>query len=137
MSAPGGTAPGGSAPGAGDPAPGAAERLSASRAVARWLESAGYGAAPAAERDEAVDLLAGLCAFTGTGPDELVEGCLRTTKDGDRTISVKGRRTAEEAIESYVASRGLEGHRAIVAANMLRGFLIHNGIFMQGPASTV
>lgn len=112
------------------------DRLAPSPAVQRWLRSAGYDQAPAAERAELLELLAGLCDFTGRQPDDLVASCLRTTKAGDRTISAKGRREAEEAIEQFVAGLGLAGHPAIVAANRLRGFLIHNGIFMQGAAST-
>lgn len=111
-------------------------QLTASPSVRRWLDGAGYDQAPPAERAELLELLAGLCDVTGLQPDALVASCLRTTKAGDRTISAKGRREAEEAIERFVASRGLTGHPAIVAANRLRGFLIHNGIFMQGAAST-
>jgi hypothetical protein len=109
--------------------------LSESPAVRRWLRSAGYDSAPAAERTAVVDLLGGLCAFAGKDPDGLVASCLRTNQAGDRLISSKGRRLAEETIEGYVRGLGLEGHGAISAANRLRGFLIHNGIFMQGPAS--
>lgn len=120
------------------PAPGGAptpEQLVTSPAVLRWLRGAGYDSAPEAQRAEALDLLAGLCSFAARGPDDLVAGCLRTTKAGDRTISAKGRREAEVTIERFVESRGLAGHQAIVVSNRLRGFLIHNGIFMQGRAS--
>lgn len=106
-----------------------------SPSVQRWLRSAGLSSASEAERADTIDLLRALCEFTGKGPDDLVGECLRTTKSGDRTISAKGRRRAEETIERFVESRCLTGHRAVVTANKLRGFLIHNGIFMQGPAS--
>lgn len=109
--------------------------LEEAASVRRWLESSGPSSASQAERAAMLDLLAGLCAYTGKGPDVLVDECLRTTKTGDRAISAKGRRLAEESIEGYVAGKGLAGHQAVVAANTLRGFLIHNGIFMQGPAS--
>lgn len=112
------------------------EKLAGSPAVLRWLQATGYGSAPAAERAEALDLLAALCSFAGAGPEDLVAGCLRTTKAGERTISAKGRREAEATIERFVESRGLTGHAAIVTSNRLRGFLIHNGIFLQGRAST-
>ncbi|HEY4928671.1 MAG TPA: hypothetical protein VIH95_05930 [Acidimicrobiales bacterium] len=90
---------------------------------------------PEAEHAALVDLLGGLCEFAGKGPDALVTECLRTTKSGDRAISAKGRRWAEDTIEAFVATKGFTGHQAVVTANALRGFLIHNGIFMQGPAS--
>lgn len=114
---------------------GTLQEIVGSPSVQRWFRSAGLSSASEAERADAVDLLAALCEFTGKGPDDLVGGCLRTTTSGDRTISAKGRRRAEETIERFVESRGLTGHRAVVTANKLRGFLIHNGIFMQGPAS--
>ena len=41
----------------------------------------------------------------------------------------------ERSIESFTAERGLQGHGAIVAGNRIRGFLVHNGVFIQGKAS--
>ncbi len=114
---------------------GARPQLDGFASVRRWLDSPGLSSAPACERAGLLDLLVGLCEFTGKEPDALVAECLRTTTSGDTAISAKGRRRAEENIEGYVGSLGLAGHEALVAANRLRGFLIHNGIFMQGPAS--
>jgi len=111
------------------------QELEESPSVQRWLQSPGLSSAPEAEHAALVDLLGGLCEFAGKGPDALVTECLRTTKSGDRAISAKGRRWAEDTIEAFVATKGFTGHQAVVTANALRGFLIHNGIFMQGPAS--
>jgi hypothetical protein len=41
----------------------------------------------------------------------------------------------DETIESYVAERGLTGRDAIVVGNRIRGFLVHNGVFIQGRAA--
>lgn len=104
--------------------------------VQRWLEKAGYLHSPAAEQDQLVTDLAEFCSYTRKTPDELVAGCLRTTRAGT-AISTKGRRRMQETIDAYVAGRGLAGRDAIVAGNRIRGFLVHNGVFIQGRAATM
>jgi hypothetical protein len=107
--------------------------LTSSAAVARWFESAGYDNDPAPEQQERLVLLAGFCRHMGQPPDEIVAGCLRTTKHGDTAISAKGRNAIQSAIDEFMAATGRTGREAVVAGNVLRGFLIHNGIFIQGP----
>ena len=104
-----------------------------SSAVRRWFTSAGYDDDPPEEQDARLALLAGFCRHAGKSPDELVAGCLRTTKTGDTAISAKGRTAIQTAIEEFVAATGRTGREAVVAGNALRGFLIHNGVFIQGP----
>lgn len=101
--------------------------------VQRWLAGARYDEGP--DRDAALDNLAAFCAHTGQAPAELVASCLRTTKDGHTAISTKGRRAMQAAIDQYIAERGLGGHQAVVTGNQIRGFLVHNGVFIQGRAS--
>jgi len=108
--------------------------LAASPAVRRWLERDGNKVGGAAHEGE-LRLLARFCASLGTTPDELVAQCLRATKSGDTAISTAGRRRTDEAISAFAAAEGAEGREAIVLGNTLRGFLIHNGIFMQGSAA--
>ncbi|MGH9289377.1 MAG: hypothetical protein ACRD0V_14000 [Acidimicrobiales bacterium] len=103
--------------------------------VRRWLDRAGYGDRPTAEQDRLLDDLAGFCEYTGRTPEELVASCLRQT-DAGTAISTKGRRRMQETIESYVADRGLAGREAIIVGNRIRGFLVHNGVFIQGRAAT-
>jgi len=110
--------------------------LAASHTVRRWFESAGYDSDPSEEQEARLALLAGFCQREGKSPDELVAGCLRTTKVGDTAISAKGRTAMQAAIEDFVASTGRAGRDAVVAGNTLRGFLIHNGVFIQGPVWT-
>jgi hypothetical protein len=107
--------------------------LAASPAIARWFESAGYDQDPAPEQQSRLVLLADFCLHQGTSPDELVAGCLRTTKQGDTAISAKGRNAVQAAIGEFMAATGRTGREAVVAGNVLRGFLIHNGVFIQGP----
>ncbi len=112
---------------------GSGAELARSAAVQRWLAHTGYETE--AGRRRCLELLGGFCEATGQAPEELVASCFRVTKEGDRKISIKGRRAMQEAIESFIAKRGETGHAAVAAGNMLRSFLIHNGVFMQGRAS--
>jgi hypothetical protein len=104
--------------------------------VRRWFASAGYDAdGRGEERHQLLSELEAFCDYTGKSAGELVRSCLRTTKTGETAISTKGRSAIQDVIESFVAEQGLSGHAAIVTANHIRGFLIHNGIFMQGRPS--
>ena len=109
-----------------------AVNVAATGEVQRWLEKT---VTTEAERATRLLEIADFCNFTAKDPAELVEGCMLTTKDGLRKISIKGRRAMQESIEAFVADRGLSRHEAIVAGNRLRSFLIHNGVFIQGPDS--
>jgi hypothetical protein len=108
--------------------------LRESAAVRRWLDRSGHAAAPADQQDELLAQLADFCAHTGRTPEELIESCFRQTAAGT-AISAKGRRRMQETIDGFVAHRGLHGHEAIVTGNHIRGFLVHNGVFIQGRVS--
>jgi hypothetical protein len=108
--------------------------LRGSPLVQRWLDKAGYRDASAVEQDRLLDELADFCAYTDATPETLVGSCLRQT-DAGTAISTKGRRRMQETIDTYVAQRGLTGRDAIVAGNRIRGFLVHNGVFIQGRAA--
>jgi hypothetical protein len=101
--------------------------------VKRWFASAGYNTDPPEEQTRRLTLLAEFCRHVDQDPDELVTSCMRTTKHGDTAISAKGRNAMQVAIEEFTASTGRSGREAVVAGNQLRGFLIHNGVFIQGP----
>ncbi len=101
--------------------------------VRRWLTAAGYEDRPA-DRTGVLDSLRGFCEFTGRTPAELIAACLRPTAEGT-AISAKGRREMQAAIDAYVRDRGLVGRDANVIGNHVRGFLVHNGVFLQGHAS--
>ncbi|MCL4448344.1 MAG: hypothetical protein M1483_05365 [Actinobacteria bacterium] len=103
--------------------------------VKKWFESANHDSDTQDEQKRLLDMIANFCESLDQTPDELIESCLRTTKDGDTAISAKGRKNVQQAIDDWVTSQGLSGHQAIVTANTLRSFLIHNGVFIQGPAS--
>ncbi len=102
--------------------------------VRRWFESARLDDDPEAEKERRLRLLAEFCDPTGQAPGELVTGLLRTTKAGDTAISAKRRETMNAAIDEFVEKAGLTGKDAVVSGNIIRSFLVHNGIFIQGRA---
>jgi hypothetical protein len=102
--------------------------------VRRWFESAHFDDDPAEERQHRLVLLGEFCDHTGQSPEELVKGLLRTTKSGGTAISSKRREAMNTTIDEFVEKRGLTGKDAIVTGNTIRGFLVHNGIFIQGRA---
>jgi hypothetical protein len=103
--------------------------------VQRWFDSAGYDEDPPEEQERLLGIVAEFSEFTGRSPDELVAGCfLRKKATGDKFISSKARQAMNEAIGEFVAKKGWEGRDAVRAGNLLRGFLIHNGVFIQGGA---
>ncbi len=102
--------------------------------VRRWFESAHLDDDPQEEKDQRLRLLALFCDHTGQSPEELVKGLLRTTKEGDTAISSKRREAMNVTIEEFVDRQGFTGRDAVVNGNVLRSFLVHNGIFIQGRA---
>lgn len=111
------------------------EQLLSSPELERWLRSPGIDRLEPAERDQMIELVLNFCGSRGQTPSEIVAGCFRIDKDGDRAISTKGRRIIQDHIEEFVADLGFTGHAATVAGNRIRSFLIHNGVFMQGRIS--
>ena len=107
-----------------------------SPAVQKWLESLRKRSGEEISlHDERVKLVKGFCEYVGKTPDEVVDYCwLRNRKDGLRSISSKRRRETSEQIEGYVKELGHTAYKANVAANTIRSFLIHNGVFMAGTA---
>lgn len=108
--------------------------LSQDPAVRRWFESAHLDELAEDEQAHRLALLADFCDHTGKPPGELVAGVLRTTKDGDTAISAKKRTAMNDTIDEFVDKAGFSGRDAVVNGNVIRSFLVHNGIFIQGRA---
>ncbi|HEV3363990.1 MAG TPA: hypothetical protein VG795_07595 [Acidimicrobiia bacterium] len=108
--------------------------LAENPAVRRWFDSANLADIPAEDQTHRLALLADFCAHTGQQPEELVSGLLRTTKDGDTAISAKRRTVMNATIDEFVEKSGFTGKEAVVNGNIIRSFLVHNGIFIQGRA---
>jgi hypothetical protein len=111
------------------------EQLRSDRTIQRWLESAGLLEEDQREIDGHIEVVGEYCDHVGTTPSELVEKCLRPLNSDDpneREISLKGRGEVNTSIQQW--SDGLTGTRFMraIAGNMVRGFLVHNGILIQG-----
>jgi hypothetical protein len=99
--------------------------------VERWLGSAHH---PPDVQQRQLQILEAFCERVGKTPDELVAFCfLRKKATGDRFVSVKRRRTVNAWIDEFVTDQGWTGKEAVVNANVIRAFLIHNAVLIQGP----
>jgi hypothetical protein len=98
--------------------------------VDRWIASAGHDGD---KRERYLGILADFCAYVGKSPDELVAFCfLRKTATGERFDSVKRRITVNQWIDAFVLEQGWTGKEAVANANVVRSFLIHNAVLIQG-----
>jgi hypothetical protein len=111
----------------------AIEDIRSAATVKHWFASARHDAAPAADQDRYLSLLAGFVSSTGKSPDELVEYCFLRKKDtGERFSSVKRRGEVNDWIQAWVTEQGWTGKEAVANGNVVRGFMIHNGAVIQG-----
>lgn len=68
--------------------------------------------------------------FAGADPDTMITACTREVESGKR-IRIKGRREYSEKIAAFQATVEGAPRQQSRAANYVRSFFIHNGIFMQ------
>jgi hypothetical protein len=108
-----------------------------SDAVRLWFSSAGHDSAPREVQDRYLAVLEGFVTHRGMSPDELVAYCfLRKKETGERFLSITRRVAMNEWIEQFVAAQGWTGKDAVANANVIRGFMIHNGVVIQGKVWT-
>jgi hypothetical protein len=101
--------------------------------VKQWAAAAGFDHDPAEVRERKFRILAGFCAKVDKSPDELVAFCiLRKKATGERFLSVKRREAVNGWLDEFAAEQGWTGKQAVADANVVRSFLIHNGVFIQG-----
>lgn len=113
-----------------------AENLLDEPTVQRWARSAGFAGEPLKEQLAHVSMLAAFCNRENKSPQEVLDTCLlQKTDDGQYEISIKGRRAVNAAIDEFAATLGLSKHYEIAAGNSIRGFLVHNGVLIQGKPS--
>jgi len=105
-----------------------------SPSVVRWFDSARLNSDTEEEKQLRYGLLGDFCDQMGQSPDELVAGLIRTTKKGETAISGKRRAAMDASIDEFVEKSGFTGRDAVVNGNIIRSFLVHNGIFIQGRA---
>jgi hypothetical protein len=101
--------------------------------VKQWATGAGFDHDPAEVREGKLRILADFCTKVGKQPDELVAFCiLRKKATGERFLSVKRREAINGWLDEFTGEQGWTGKQAVVNANVVRGFLIHNGVLIQG-----
>ena len=102
--------------------------------VKQWVAGSVLGQDPTKVREQKLGILADYCDKVGRSPDELVAFCvLRKKATGERFLSFKRREAVNNWLDEFVADQGWTGKQAVVNANVVRSFLIHNGVFIQGP----
>jgi hypothetical protein len=96
----------------------------------QWLKGleAQWGETP--DMSARFEMLGRFCTFAGKDPDEMVAECTREVESGKR-IRIKARREYTEKIAEFQATVEGSARQQSRAANLVRSFFIHNGIFMQ------
>jgi hypothetical protein len=101
--------------------------------VRQWEAGTGLSGEPPEVRERKLRILADFCAKVEKEPDELVAFCvLRKKATGERFLSVRRREMINDWLEEFAAEQGWAGKQAVVNANVVRSFLIHNGVLIQG-----
>lgn len=101
--------------------------------VKQWVAGSVLGQDSAQVRELKLRILAGFCAKVEMAPDELAAFCvLRKKATGERFLSVKRREAINGWLDEFAAEQGWTGKEAVVNANVVRSFLIHNGVLIQG-----
>jgi len=111
-------------------------------AVRTWLDGLRqhWGGDPLADDPERLPALEAFCRFAGRDPDQIIRETTMV-KDGERRIRVKGRERYAALINEFQAQ--VEGSRFKKGkwGNVVRSFLIHNGVLlaqgMQGGPSGI
>lgn len=99
-------------------------------AVTRWedaLRSSGLDDAEVAQRRGVLDEF---CTFAGMDADAVVETCVDRDKG---KIVAKGRKRIEDLVVEFAASTDGDAREVTRRANVVRSFLIHNGVRMLAP----
>ena len=89
-----------------------------------------WGGDPEHDDPERLQILEAFCRFVDKDPDTIIKECT-IVRDGQKRISVKGRRRYADLIAQFQAQ--VQGSRIKRAkwGNTVRSFLIHNGILLQ------
>lgn len=105
--------------------------------VQAWFRGAHHDEIGEDDQRGYLDVLDGFLQHTGLGPAELLAHCYLRKKDtGERFLSVKRRVEVNDWIDAYVTARGWTDKEAVRNANIVRSFLVHNGVLIQGKVWT-
>lgn len=103
-------------------------------AVKTWEKGLAEQWGEAPDMTERLALLERFCALVEREPDAIIEECSREVESGKR-IRIKARREYSERIAEFEASSAGDARAQAKAGNIIRSFMIHNGIFMQAGLS--
>lgn len=118
-------------------ADGSGESVRSAESVKHWFASAGRDQEPVETQERLLTILVDFCAHIGKSPDDLAAYCFLRKKDtGSRFVSVKRRKAVNAWLDEFVTAQGWSGKDAVANANVIRGFLIHNGVLIQGGVWT-
>jgi hypothetical protein len=107
------------------------EELRASKRVGIWLDEAHRQQGSEPEEDERrLAVLARFCAFVERTPDQMIDDVLNFEAGKMR---LKGRRFYAEKIEEFERAQEGDAFARRAAANLVRSFFIHNGLFLGTP----
>jgi hypothetical protein len=107
-------------------------------AVKHWLEAQARHwnrSQEEADRRRKLDTLRSFCVIQQIDPDALVKSLFRPTPEGPR-IKLKRRRIVMEQIAEFEAKARddtQDARKARDTGNVVRSFLIHNGVAMSAP----
>ena len=77
-----------------------------------------------------LDVLQRFCEFVERDPDAIIEECSREVESGKR-LRIKSRRHYSEKIAEFQSAVDGDSRAQAREGNLIRSFMIHNGIFMQ------
>jgi len=77
-----------------------------------------------------LDALQRFCEFVERDPDAIIADCSREVESGKR-IRIKSRRHYSEKIAEFQSAVEGDARAQAREGNLVRSFMIHNGIFMQ------
>jgi hypothetical protein len=105
--------------------------------VRTWFAGAHHDELPETDQVRYLEALDGFLTGVGKHPDEMVAFCyLKKRATGERFLSRQRRVEVNEMIDAWVQTNDWIGKDAVRMANVIRGFLIHNGVLIQGRAWT-
>ncbi len=78
-----------------------------------------------------IETIERFCRYVEREPDAIIAECSREVEGGKR-IRIKKRRFYSEKIDEFQRSVAGDARAQTRAGNIVRSFMIHNGIFMQG-----
>jgi len=85
---------------------------------------------PPSDLDDRLRVVESFCRFVDGEPDRLITESSRDVESGKR-IRIKVRRHYSERIAEFQSTLAGDARTKARAANIVRSFFIHNGIFMQ------